>query len=102
MKTRNSWWNKSFGTESFCTSDTDLFQPCRIPNRLRTVESTVGFNPISKAVKCVSATPAVLIVHTPYDILTEDTVTLVVFEAEFASGQCTIHALSTAILYRPY
>jgi hypothetical protein len=33
MKTRNSGWNKSFGTESSCTSDTDLFQPCRIPSQ---------------------------------------------------------------------
>jgi hypothetical protein len=33
------------------------------PKHLRTAESTVGFNPISKAVKRVSATPAVLIVY---------------------------------------
>ena len=73
-------------------------QPPALSDCLRTVESTVGFNPISKAVKCASATPAVLIV---YDILTQDTVTLVVvFEAEFASGQYTIYTLSTIILYR--
>ena len=33
------------------------------PKRLRIVELTVGFNPISKAAKRVSATPAVLLVH---------------------------------------
>ena len=64
-----------------------------LANCLRTVELMVGFNPISKAVKYISAIPASA--YYLYNILIQDIVTLVIFEAEFISGQYTIYILST-------